>query len=54
MNHFLLIRIRIRWIDKKYLLERYLKDKECVKEVFDYNLIEIIIKEDYKECILLR
>ena len=29
---------------KEYLLERYFKDKECVNEVFDYNLIEIVIK----------
>ena len=39
------------WVDKKYLLERYNKDKECLKEVLAYYSIEIVIKEDYKECI---
>jgi hypothetical protein len=39
------------WVDKKYLLERFEKDKECLKEVLDYYSIEIVIKEDYKECI---
>jgi hypothetical protein len=39
------------WVDKKYLLERYVKEKECLKEVLKYYSIEIIIKEDYKECI---
>ena len=39
------------WIDKKYLLERYDEEKECLKEVLDYYLIEIVIKEDYSECI---
>ena len=40
-----------KWVDKKYLLERYTKDKECLKEVLDYYSIEIVIKEDYKACI---
>ena len=39
------------WIDKKYLLERYIPDKECLREVLNYYSIEIVIKEDYKECI---
>ena len=39
------------WIDKKYLLERFDKKKECLREVLDYYSIEIVIKEDYKECI---
>ena len=39
------------WIDKKYLLERFDTSKECLKEVLDYYSIEIVIKEDYKECI---
>ena len=39
------------WVDKKYLLERYTKDKECLKEVLDYYSIDIVIKEDYKSCI---
>ena len=39
------------WVDKKYLLERYDKNKECLKEVLNYYSIEIVIKEDYKECI---
>ena len=39
------------WVDKKYLLERFVKEKECLKEVLDYYSIEIVIKEDYKECI---
>ena len=39
------------WVDKKYLLERFDKTKECLKEVLDYYSIEIVIKEDYKECI---
>ena len=39
------------WVDKKYLLERFTKDKECLKEVLEYYSIEIVIKEDYKECI---
>ena len=39
------------WIDKKYLLQRYLKDKECLKEVLEYYSIELVIKEDYKQCI---
>ena len=38
------------WVDKKYLLEKFEKDKECLKEVLDYYSIEIVIKEDYKEC----
>ena len=40
-----------KWVDKKYLLERYTKDKECLKEVLDYYSIKIVIKEDYKACI---
>jgi hypothetical protein len=39
------------WVDKKYLLERFTKEKECLKEVLEYYSIEIVIKEDYKECI---
>ena len=39
------------WVDKKYLNERFNKDKECLKEVLDYYSIELVIKEDYKECI---
>ena len=39
------------WVDKKYLSERYDKNKECLKEVLNYYSIEIVIKEDYKECI---
>jgi hypothetical protein len=39
------------WVDKKYLLERFDKGKECLKEVLDYYSIEIVIKEDYKDCI---
>ena len=39
------------WVDKKYLSERFSKDKECLKEVLEYYSIEIVIKEDYKECI---
>ena len=39
------------WVDKKYLLERFDKEKECLKEVLDYYSIELVIKEDYKECI---
>ena len=39
------------WVDKEYLLKRYSKDKECLKEVLDYYSIEIVIKEDYKACI---
>ena len=39
------------WVHKKYLLERYDKKKECLKEVLEYYSIEIVIKEDYKECI---
>ena len=39
------------WVNKKYLLNRYDKNKECLKEVLDYYSIEIVIKEDYKECI---
>ena len=38
-------------VDKKYLLERFDSTKECLKEVLDYYSIEIVIKEDYKECI---
>ena len=33
------------WVDKKYLLERYVKEKECLKEVLKYYSIEIIIKK---------
>ena len=40
------------WVDKKYLLERYDKEKECLKEVLDFYSMEIVIKEDYEECIL--
>ena len=40
------------WVDKKYLLERYDKEKECLKEVLDFYSFEIVIKEDYEECIL--
>jgi hypothetical protein len=36
------------WVDKKYLLERFTKEKECLKEVLEYYSIEIVIKEDYK------
>ena len=39
------------WVDKKYLLERFDSTKECLKEVLEYYSIEIVIKEDYKECI---
>ena len=33
------------WVDKKYLLERYVKEKECLKEVLEYYSIEIVIKK---------
>ena len=39
------------WVDKKYLLERFTQEKECLSEVLKYYLIDIVIKEDYKECI---
>ena len=39
------------WVDKKYLLERFNQEKECLSEVLKYYLIDIVIKEDYKECI---
>ena len=39
------------WVNKKYLLNRYDESKECLKEVLNYYLIDIVIKEDYKECI---
>ena len=39
------------WIVKKYLLERYDPNKECLKEVLSYYSIEIEIIQDYKECI---
>ena len=39
------------WVNKRYLLERYDKDKECLKEVLDYYSMEIVIKDNYKECI---
>ena len=33
------------WVDKKYLLKRYIKEKECLKEVLEYYSIEIVIKK---------
>ena len=39
------------WVDKRYLLERFDKDKECLKEVLSYYSIDLVIKEDYKDCI---
>jgi len=39
------------WVDKQYLLKRFTKDKECLKEVLEYYSIEIVIEEDYKKCI---
>ena len=48
---FILSEKESKWVDKNYLLERYVKEKECLKEVLEYYSIEIIIKEDYKECI---
>ena len=40
------------WVDKKYLSERYDKNKECLKEVLEYYKMEIVIKDDYEQCIL--
>ena len=48
---FILSEKESKWVDKKYLLERYDKTKECLKEVLEYYSIDIVIKEDYKECI---
>ena len=50
-SHVLLPEKESAWIDKKYLLERYIPDKECLREVLNYYSIDIVIKEDYKECI---
>lgn len=50
-SHVLLPEKESAWIDKKYLLERYIPEKECLREVLNYYSIEIVIKEDYKECI---
>ena len=38
-------------VNPKYLLERYTKEKKCLKEVLDYYLIKMEMREDYKECI---
>ena len=40
------------WVDYKYFTERYGdKKQKCLKEVFDYYGVELVVKTDYKSCI---
>ena len=40
------------WIDPKYLIQRFNKDKKCLREAFEYYGIEMEVETDYEHSIL--
>ena len=40
------------WIDPKYLIKRFNKDKKCLREAFEYYIIEMEVETGYEHSIL--